>query len=47
MALSLKIKNGVFAMIERMERVVCDICSATSPEVRDGKSSRQAAEAEG
>lgn len=34
-------------MMERIERMVCDVCSATGPEVRDGESARQAADAEG
>lgn len=34
-------------MIERIERVVCDRCSASGPEVMDKESARDAAKAEG
>ena len=34
-------------MIEKIERVVCDVCSSSGPEVKNGESARQAAEAEG
>lgn len=34
-------------MIEKIERVVCDMCSSSGPEVKNGESARQAAEAEG
>ena len=34
-------------MIERIERVVCDVCSASGPEVPASESAREAAKAEG
>lgn len=34
-------------MIEKIERVVCDMCSSSGPEVKNGEAARLAAEAEG
>jgi len=40
-------RAGALSMIERIERVVCDVCSASGPEVPASESAREAAKAEG